>query len=312
MNKVEKIYIAGHTGLLGAVILNTLRNAGYNNIITMPHKELDLTKQLDVEDFFKRTRPQYVILCAAKVGGIQANISYPAEFIYENTAIQTNIIHSAYIYGVKKLLYFASACTYPRNCPQPMKEEYLLSGYLESTNEPYAVAKISGLKMCQAYNKQYGTNFICAIPTNIYGPGDNFNEDDSHVISALIKKFYEAKLNRNPTVVIWGSGNPIRDFIYVDDLADASLFLMDNYNSSGCINISSGKGISIREIGYMIKEIVGYNGEIVFDSDKPDGMAKKVLDASKLKELGWELKTSIREGLKKTYEWYMRQSEVPC
>ena len=305
MTKDSKIHIAGHTGLVGSAILSRLKKDGYTNIILRTHHELDLTRQANVEEFFVRENPEYVFLAAAKVGGILANSSYPAQFIYENLAIQTNVIHSAYLCGVKKLLFLGSACSYPRECPQPMKEEYLLSGYLEPTNEPYAVAKIAGIKMCHAYNRQYGTNFICAIPTNTYGPSDNFGSEDSHVIPALIKKFHEAKIKREREVVIWGTGRPIREFLYVDDLADACIFLMQNYDESEGINVGVGEEASIKELAFLVKGAVGYDGDIIFDASKPDGSPRKLLDISKLKKLGWQAKISLKDGLQRTYNWYL-------
>ena len=306
MEKKAKIYLAGHTGLVGSAILRKLRANGFTNIITVTHRQLDLTNQLRVENFFRKNQPEYVILSAAKVGGIYANTVYPAQFIYENIAIQTNVIHSSYLYGVRKLLFFGSACTYPRDCPQPMKERYLLSGYLEPTNEPYAVAKIAGIIMCKAYNRQYGKNFVCAIPTNTYGPTDSFDLKDAHVIPALIKKFHEAKVNGNRPVTVWGSGSPVRDFLYVDDLADVAFFLLHNYNDANIINIGSGKGISIKKLVYIIRDVVGYSGKTIFDSSKPDGVLMKVLDISKIKNLGWQPKTSLTDGIIKTYDWYIK------
>lgn len=306
MEKKAKIYLAGYTGLVGSAILRKLKAGGFKNIITASRKQLDLTSQARVNKFFKMEKPEYVILAAAKVGGIYANISYPAQFIYENLAIQTNVIHSSYLYGVRKLLFFGSACTYPRDCPQPMKERYLLSGYLEPTNEPYAVAKIAGIIMCKAYSRQYGKNFVCAIPTNTYGPTDSFDLKDAHVIPALIKKFHEAKVNGNRSVTVWGSGSPVRDFLYVDDLADAALFLLHNYNDANIINIGSGKGISIKKLVYIIRDVVGYSGKTIFDSSKPDGVLMKVLDISKIKNLGWQPKTSLADGIIKTYDWYIK------
>src|SRR3990170_1119255 len=293
--KDTKIYIAGHTGLIGTALFTRCRKEGYKNIVVKTHAELDLTRQSDTELFFEMERPDYVVMAAARVGGIKANITYPAEFIYENIAIQTNVIHSAYKYGVKKLLFFGSACSYPRECPQPMKEEYLLSGYLEPTNEPYAVAKIAGIRMCHAYNRQYGTNFICAIPTNTYGPSDNFGSEDSHVIPALIKKFHKAKIKREREVVIWGTGRPIREFLYVDDLADACIFLMQNYDESEGINVGVGEEVSIKELAFLVKGAVGYDGDIIFDASKPDGSPRKLLDISKLKKLGWQAKISLKD-----------------
>lgn len=309
MQKNEGIYIAGHAGLVGTAMFNRLRDEGCTKVITRSHKELNLTNQCEVDNFFKTTKPEYVILAAAKVGGIFANNTYPAKFIYENLSIQTNVIHSSYQYGVKKLLFFGSACSYPRECPQPMKEEYLLSGWLEPTNEPYAVAKIAGIKMCQAYNKQYGTNFICAIPTNAYGPYDNFHPNDSHVIPSLIMKFHKAKIEMCRFIEIWGSGKPVREFIYVDDLAEACIFLMKNYNSSDIINIGSSEEISIEKLAYLIKDVVGYKGEIVFDESKPDGALRKTLDSSKINRLGWKAKVCLRDGLKRTYKWYLEHEK---
>jgi GDP-L-fucose synthase len=304
MEKDAKIYVAGHRGLVGSAIVRKLKEQGYKNIITKSRQELDLTQQGKVFEFFQKEKPQYVILAAAKVGGIHANSTYPAQFIYENLAIQTNVIHAAYLYGTEKLLFFGSACSYPRECPQPMKEEYLLSGALEPTNEPYAVAKIAGIKMCEAYNRQYGTNFICAVPTNVYGPNDNFDPENSHVIPALIRKFHESKTKRQKDVKIWGSGTPLREFLYVDDLADACLFLMHQYNESGIINVGTGKSMSIKELASIIKEVTGYDGGIVFETSKPDGAPKKELDVSRLKSMGWQAKTPLAEGISKTYEWY--------
>lgn len=303
--KDSKIYIAGHTGLIGTALFARYGKDGYKNIVVKSHAELDLTRQSDTELFFEMERPDYVIMAAARVGGIKANMTYPAEFIYENIAIQTNVIHSAYKYGVKKLLFFGSACTYPRECLQPMKEEYLLSGYLEPTNEPYAVAKIAGIKMCHAYNKQYGTKFICAVPTNAYGPNDNFNYTESHVIPALIMKFYKAKIKGMPEVTIWGTGSPLREFIYVDDIADACIFLMQHYDGSDIINVGTGDEISIQELASLIKEVVDYSGDIIFDVSKPDGSPRKALDITRLNNLGWQAKIQLREGLQKTYNWYL-------
>jgi len=282
---------------------------GYMNLIARTHAELDLTRQRDVEDFFDKERPEYVFLAAARVGGILANSTYPADFIYSNIVVQSNVIHSSYLFGVKKLLFLGSSCIYPRDCPQPMKEEYLLSGYLEPTNEPYAVAKIAGIKMCQSYNRQYGTNYISVMPTNLYGPNDNFDLQNAHVLPALIRKFHEAKVADQKEVVVWGTGSPRREFLYIEDLADACVFFMNNYNSSEIINIGVGKDISIRELALMVKEIVDYNGELVFDTSKPDGTPRKLLDVSKLSSLGWKAKTSLEEGIKKTYEWYAEMLE---
>ena len=306
MEKDSKIYIAGHRGLVGSALVRRLTEPGYMNLIVRTHAELDLTRQTEVEDFFKREHPEYVFLAAAKVGGILANNTYPAEFIYSNIVVQSNVIHSSYLFGVKKVLFLGSSCIYPRDCPQPMKEDYLLSGYLEPTNEPYAIAKIAGIKMCQAYNRQYGANFISVMPTNLYGPNDNFDIQNAHVLPALIRKFHEAKVAGQKEVVVWGTGSPRREFLYIDDLADACIFLMNNYNNSPeIINIGVGKDISIRELALMVKEIVDYNGEIVFDTSKPDGTPRKLLDVSKLSSLGWQAKTGLREGIKRTYQWYV-------
>ena len=304
MKKDAMIYIAGHRGLVGSAILRRLNQSGYENLITRTSRELDLRNQAEVDRFFARKQPEYVFLAAAKVGGILANSNYPAEFIYDNLLIQINVIHSAYKYGVKKLLFLGSSCIYPRECPQPMKEEYLLDGKLEPTNEPYAVAKIAGIKMCQAYNRQYGTNFISVMPTNIYGPNDNFDLESSHVLPALVRKFHEARLEQREEVVVWGSGRPRREFLFVDDLADACVFLMDNYNDNEIINIGTGKDITILELAGIVREVVGFQGRIVFDPSMPDGTPRKLLDVSRLKALGWEARTSLRDGIEKTYKWF--------
>lgn len=310
MELSAKIYIAGHRGLVGSAILRKLQESGYRNLIYRTHQQLDLTRQEKVEEFFDKERPEYVFLAAAKVGGIWANNTYPAEFIYSNITIQTNVIHAAYLYGVKKLLFIGSSCIYPKHCPQPMKEEYLLSGYLEPTNEPYAIAKIAGIKMCQSYNRQYGTNFISVMPTNVYGPGDNFDLQTSHVLPALIRKFHEAKINNQDYVEIWGTGNSLREFLYVDDLADACLFLMQNYNESEIINVGVGKDISIKELAALVKEIVGYEGELKFDATQPDGTPRKLLDVSRLNTMGWKAKVSLKEGIKLTYGIYYFQNKM--
>lgn len=305
MDKNSKIYIAGHTGLVGSSIFRKLQAEGYKNLIYRTHKELDLSNQVAVEAFLKKERPEYLFLAAAKAGGIWANNTYPADFIYINLVIQTNVIHNAYLQGVKKLLFLGSSCIYPRLAPQPIKEEYILTGPLEPTNESYAVAKIAGIKMCQSYNRQYRTNFISVMPTNIFGPGDNFDLETSHVLPALIRKFHEARISDTP-VIIWGTGNPRREFLYVDDLADACLFLMNNYNGNEIINIGVGKDISIKDLAELVGEVVGYNGEIVFDSSKPDGMPVKRLDVNRINALGWKAITDLREGIEKTYQWYLK------
>lgn len=305
MNKDSKIYVAGHRGMVGSAILRKLQKEGYSNIITKTSQELDLRIQKDVDDFFKLEKPEYVFLAAAKVGGILANNTYRAEFIYDNLMIQSNVIHSAYKYGVKKLLFLGSSCIYPKYAPQPMKEEYLLSGYLEPTNEPYAIAKITGIKMCEAYRHQYGCNFISAMPTNLYGPNDNYDLNNSHVLPALIRKFHEAKIYNKKEVIVWGTGNPRREFMHVDDLADACLFLMLNYNDSQFVNVGTGKDISIRELAELIKTIVGYEGNIIFDTTKPDGTPRKLLDLNYMHSLGWHHKIELEEGIKMTYQDFL-------
>jgi GDP-L-fucose synthase len=328
MKRDSRIYVAGHKGLVGSAIVRRIQSEGFSNLTVRSHKEVDLMRQSEVEAFFKAEKPEYVFIAAAKVGGILANSIYPAEFIYENLLIESNIIHSAYEAGVKKLLFLGSSCIYPRDCPQPMKEEYLLSGKLEPTNEPYAIAKIAGIKMCQAYNRQYGTQFVSVMPTNLYGPGDNFDLETSHALPALIRRFHEAKISdqrsevryersevggsesseRSSTgsfVTLWGTGTPKREFLHVDDLADACLFLMDRYNDSEMINIGVGRDINIRELADLIKDIVGFKGTIRYDRTKPDGTPRKLLDVSKLKELGWQPKISLREGIERTYRWYV-------
>ena len=306
MERDAKIYIAGHRGLVGSAIYRKLVSEGYTNFITRDSKSLDLRRQADVEAFFERENPDYVFLAAARVGGIHANNTYPAEFIRDNLMIQSNVIHSAYSTGVRKLLFLGSSCIYPKFSPQPMKEEYLLDGKLEPTNESYAVAKIAGIKMCQAYNRQYGTHFISVMPTNLYGPGDDFDLENSHVLPALIRKFHEAKVKNEPFVTVWGTGTPKREFLYIDDLADAGLFLMENYDDSEIINIGTGEDLSIGELAALIKEITSYDGEIVYDVTKPDGTPRKLLDVSKLNSLGWKAKTGLRDGILVTYNWFVR------
>lgn len=307
MNPHSKIYIAGHRGMAGSAIKRNLETKGYHNLITRTRSELDLTNQQAVNNFFEIQRPEYVFLAAAKVGGILANNTYPAEFIYENLMIETNVIHAAYATGVKKLLFLGSSCIYPRLAPQPLKEEYLLTGELEVTNEAYAVAKIAGIRMCKHYNQQYGTNFISVMPTNLYGPNDNYDLETSHVMAALIRKFHDAKMKNAPQVVVWGTGAPRREFLHVDDMADACVYLMENYDSSDLgefVNIGLGEDVTIRELAEMIGDIVGYCGEIVYDTTKPDGMPQKLLDVSRLRELGWRARISLRDGIKQAYDWY--------
>lgn len=312
MKKDSKIYVAGHRGLVGSAILRELTKQGFNNVVLRTHSELDLLNQEAVKNFFETEKPDYVFLAAAKVGGILANSTEPAQFIYENLQIQNNIIHQSYLNNVKKLLFLGSSCIYPKMCPQPMKEEHLLSGYLEPTNEPYALAKISGIKMCQSYNRQYNTNFIAVMPTNLYGPGDNFDLKSSHVMPALIRKFHEAKERGDKEVVAWGTGSPMREFLYVDDMARGCLFLMQNFdptseqNEKGDIfmNLGTGIEISIRELTEMIKNVVGFEGKIVWDTTKPDGTPRKLLDMSKMHNLGWNHEVDLEEGVKMSYDWF--------
>lgn len=313
MNKESKIYIAGHRGLVGSALVRKLQKQGYTNLILRTHQELNLVDQRDVAKFFAQEKPEYVFVAAAKVGGIVANNTYPAEFIYNNLMIQNNIIHNAFRTGVKKLLFLGSSCIYPKFAPQPMKEEHLLTSQLEPTNEPYAIAKIAGIKMCQSYNRQYGTDFIAAMPTNLYGPGDNFDLQTSHVLPALIRKFHEAKIGNKPEVVAWGTGSPKREFLYIDDLAEACVFLMDHFdptkeqNEQGDIflNVGTGEDVSIKELTELIGRVVGYQGSITWDTTKPDGTPRKLLDVSRINQLGWKAKTPLEEGIKKTYEWYL-------
>jgi GDP-L-fucose synthase len=322
MKKNSKIYIAGHRGLVGSAIVKNLESKGYNNLIYRTHKELDLTNQEAVAAFFKIEKPEYVILAAAKVGGIVANNTYRADFIYENLQIQNNVIHQSYLNGVKKLLFLGSTCIYPKNSPQPMREEYLLTSELEYTNEPYAIAKIAGIKMCESYNLQYGTNFISVMPTNLYGINDNFDLETSHVLPALLRKMHEAKLKGEPKVEIWGSGEPRREFLYSEDMADACVFLLesrdfkDTYSKeekeirNTHINIGTGVDISIKELSFTIKKIVGYEGELYFDRSKPDGTMVKLTDPSKLHELGWKHEVELEEGIERVYEWYLREEKL--
>jgi GDP-L-fucose synthase len=304
MEKTSKIYVAGHRGLAGSAIVRKLIKEGYDNLLFRTSGELDLRNQQKVKEFFEKEKPEYVFLAAAKVGGINANNTYPADFLYDNLCIQNNVIYQSYKNEVRKLLFLGSSCIYPKNSQQPIKEEYLLSGYLEPTNDAYAIAKIAGIKMCQAYDKQYGCNFISAMPTNLYGPGDNYDLKNSHVLPALLRKFHEAKINNEPTVTVWGTGKPRREFLHVDDLASACFFLMQNYNDPAIINIGTGKDISIGEMAGMIKKISGYQGEIIFDTSMPDGTFRKLLDVSKLHSLGWKPNITFEEGVTKTYEEY--------
>jgi GDP-L-fucose synthase len=348
MEKTSKIYVAGHRGLVGSALVRKLKTEGYTHIITRTHGELDLIRQDQVETFFKEEKPDYVFLAAAKVGGIWGNNMYPAQFIYENIAIQTNIIHASYLHEAKKLLFLGSSCIYPKLCPQPIKEEFLLSGYLESTNEPYAIAKIAGIKMCQSYNRQYKTRYISVMPNNLYGPNDNFNLETSHVLPALIRKFHLAKLaaagdwegiqkdetahgaipddikismgldpspnqpinpsTHQPSVILWGTGSPRREFLHVDDLAAACLFLMNHYDESEPINIGWGKDQTIRELAEMVSDVVGYRGSTKWDSGKPDGTPQKLLDVSRLTGKGWQAKISLENGIREVYRWYLGEA----
>lgn len=310
MENTSRIYIAGHSGLVGSAIMRTLESKGYKNILFRSSKELDLTDQKATLSFFEKEKPEYVFLAAAKVGGISANDLYPAEFIYRNLAIETNVINSAYQNGVKKLLFLGSSCIYPRECPQPIKEEYFMTGPLEETNKAYAMAKIAGIFMCQAYNKQYGARFISLMPTNLYGPGDNFNLDASHVLPALLRKFHEAKVKDEKTVVMWGTGSPLREFLHVDDLADACLFLMNTYEDDGIVNVGTGKDLSIKNLAELIKKIVDYKGEIINDITKPDGTPKKQLDVTKIHNLGWYHSIDLERGVQSTYAWFLKNKQV--
>jgi GDP-L-fucose synthase len=310
MNTSSKIYIAGHNGLVGSALVRKLRADGFSNLLFKTKAELDLLDQKAVADFFARELPEYVFLAAAKVGGIVGNQTYPADFIYENLTIQNNIIHSAYSSGVKKLLFLGSSCIYPREAPQPIKEEYLLSGPLEKTNKAYAVAKIAGIIECQSYNRQYKTNFISVMPTNLYGPNDNFDLNNSHVLPALLKKFHDAKIKNQKSAAVWGTGSARREFLHVDDLADACVFLMNNYDSGEIVNIGTGEDVSIKEIAEMIKDVVDFKGDIAWDKTKPDGTPRKLLDVSRLHNLGWKHKIELAEGLKDYYQWYLNNAPL--
>lgn len=308
MLKDAKIYVAGSNGMVGSAIVRALRAKGYINLIVKSSKELDLKNQQAVHDFFSQEQPEYVFLAAAKVGGIHANNTYPATFIYDNIMIQSNVIQAAYDFNVKKLLFLGSSCIYPKFAPQPIKEEYLLTGSLEPTNEAYAIAKIAGLKMCQFYKQQYGCNFISAMPTNLFGVNDNFNLENSHVLPALLRKFIEAKQNNKQEVTIWGSGTPMREFLFVDDLAEACLFLMENYNGIETVNIGTGEDVSIKELAETIMKIVGFEGSLIFDASKPDGAPRKLLDVSKINNLGWKHQTNLEEGIQKTLNWIQKNN----
>lgn len=302
MEKNAKIYVAGHRGMVGSAIYRKLIKEGYNNIVTRTSAELDLRNQQAVTDFFAAEKPDYVFLAAAKVGGIVANNTYRADFLYENLAIQNNVIHNAYLTEVKKLMFLGSSCIYPKLAPQPLREDYLLTGTLEETNEPYAIAKIAGIKMCDAYRDQYGANFISVMPTNLYGYNDNYHPENSHVLPALIRKIHEAKINNVNEVVVWGSGSPMREFLFADDLADACYFLMENYNEPHLINIGTGHDLTIKDLALLIKDVLGYDGELVFDTTKPDGTPRKLMDVTKLHNLGWKHQVELREGIELAYQ----------
>ncbi|RYG12047.1 MAG: GDP-L-fucose synthase [Chitinophagaceae bacterium] len=305
MEKNSKIYVAGHRGMVGSAIYRKLQKEGYTNLLTRTSAELDLRNQQAVTDFFADEKPDYVFLAAAKVGGIVANNTYRADFLFENLAIQNNVIHNAYLTGVKKLMFLGSSCIYPKMAPQPLKEDYLLTGILEETNEPYAIAKIAGIKMCDAYRDQYGCNFISVMPTNLYGYNDNYHPQNSHVLPALIRKVHEAKANNEKQVVVWGSGSPMREFLFADDLADACYFLMENYNEANLINIGVGHDLTIKDLALLIKEVLGYEGELVFDASKPDGTPRKLMDVTKLHNLGWKHKIELPEGIALAYDDFM-------
>lgn len=311
MNKNAKIFLAGRYGLVGSAIERALRRAGYENIVGLPHAELELTVQAEVDTYFKIEKPEYVFLSAAKVGGILANNTYPAEFIYSNLEIQNNVIHACYTFGVKKLLFTGSSCIYPKFAQQPMTEDELLNGKLEPTNAPYAVAKIAGIVMCQSYNRQYGTNFVSVMPTNLYGLNDNYHPENAHVIPMLLRRFHEATLQNAPEVVVWGTGSPRREFLFSEDLGDACVFVMQHYDDSEIINIGSGTEVTIKELAELIKTTVGYKGAIRFDTSKPDGTPRKLLDVSKLKALGWEATTSLQDGLKAAYQDFLEKYDQP-
>ena len=309
MERESKVYVAGHRGLVGSALVRNLRSRGYHNLILKTRQDLDLTRQSDVENFFAEEKPDYVFLAAAHVGGIQANNIYRADFIRNNLLIQSNVIDAAYQSQVTRLMFLGSSCIYPKGCPQPMKEEYLLTGSLEPTNEPYAVAKIAGIKMCEAYNHQYGTNYVSVMPTNLYGPEDNFDLEKSHVLPALMRKVHEAKLEKKDQVEVWGSGNPMREFLYVDDMADACVHVMQKETFSGMTNIGTGLDVSIKELAEAICRVVGFRGSLVFDATKPDGVMKKLQDVSLLSSIGWTAPTSLEQGLQKTYLWYLENED---
>ena len=309
MDKNARIYVAGHRGMVGSAIVRRLKAAGYSNIVTRSHAELDLTRQSAVEQFLDQEKPDYVFLAAAKVGGIHANNTYRGEFIYQNLMMEANIVHAAWQAGVQRLLFLGSSCIYPRDCLQPIKEEYLLSGPLEPTNEPYAIAKIAGIKLCESYNRQYGTQYVSAMPTNLYGPNDNYDLNNSHVLPALIRKAHEAKLRGDASYVVWGSGKPMREFLYVDDMADACVYLMDRLDiQDGLFNVGTGQDVTIRELAETVMDVVGFSGEIVFDANKPDGTPRKLLNVDRMRALGWQSETSLRDGIAKAYADFLTKA----
>ncbi len=310
MEKNAKIYIAGHRGMVGSAILRNLQSKGYENFVLRTSRELDLRSQQEVAEFFAAEKPDYVFLAAAKVGGIHANNTYRAEFLYDNLMIQNNIIHQSYVHKVKKLQFLGSSCIYPKMAPQPLKEEYLLTGPLEATNEPYAIAKIAGIKMCEAYRAQYGCHFISVMPTNLYGPHDNYDLNNSHVLPALLRKFHEAKVKQDESVEIWGTGSPKREFLHVDDLAEACVFLMENYDEAELVNVGTGEDISIKDLALLIKDIVGFEGALRFDASKPDGTPRKLMDVSKLHNYGWRHQIELREGIASVYQLYVKEAVV--
>jgi GDP-L-fucose synthase len=307
MKHSDKIFVAGHRGMVGSAICRKLQQEGYSQVITKTSKELDLTDQKAVNDFFEKEKPQFVFLAAAKVGGIHANNTYRADFLYRNLMIESNVIHAAHMYGVEKLLFLGSSCIYPKLAPQPLQEDSLLTGTLEYTNEPYAIAKIAGIKMCEAYRDQYGSNFISAMPTNLYGPNDNYDLQNSHVLPALIRKFHEAKINQSTSVEVWGTGSPLREFLHVDDLAEACYFLMQHYNDKQFVNVGCGEDLSIKSLAEMIQSIVGFQGELIWNTEKPDGTPRKLMDVSKIKGLGWSPKINLAHGIAAVYQEYQHQ-----
>ena len=307
MKQSDKIFVAGHRGMVGSALCRKLQQEGYSQIITRTSKELDLTDQKAVNDFFEKEKPQFVFLAAAQVGGIHANNTYRADFLYRNLMIESNVIHAAHMYGIEKLLFLGSSCIYPKLAPQPLQEDSLLTGTLEYTNEPYAIAKIAGIKMCEAYRDQYGSNFISAMPTNLYGPNDNYDLQNSHVLPALIRKFHEAKINQSPSVEVWGTGSPLREFLHVDDLAEACYFLMQHYNDKQFVNVGCGEDLSIKSLAEMIQSIVGFQGELIWNTEKPDGTPRKLMDISKIKGLGWSPKINLAQGIADVYREYQQQ-----